>query len=96
MNACSDRIVGTGITYKTYNLTGKAIRIKLNNAWDHFLYHDVWLPAHVVAEYKKFLIVEIDPHVNPNQSLGVSHPYQIGVNKMDIHFGDVEIREDNE
>jgi len=80
------------LEYKHYGLTGKEIDIKFNNSFDNFLYHDLWLPAKVVAEYPKFLIVEILPHINLNQSMGISKPYQVGVNKMRIHFGEVEIR----
>lgn len=82
-----------GIKHKDYHYQGgELIKVKLNDSFDNYLYHDVWLPAEVVAEYPKFIIVEILPHVNPNQHLGESHPYKIGINKLSIHFGDVNIK----
>lgn len=78
-------------SFKCYNITGKEIDIKLNE-YDP-LYNNVWLPAKVVDEYPKFLIVEILPHLNVNEHVGISKPYRLGINKMSINFKEVEIRE---
>jgi hypothetical protein len=78
--------------YKNYGLTDKFLDVKLNDSFDRFLYKNVWLPCYCVAEYEKFLIVEVLPHINPNASQGESHLYKLTVNKPDIYFGDIEIR----
>ena len=87
--------LGNGIKYKWYNITGKTVQIKLNDSPDASVWSGVELPAVVIAEYKKFMIVEILPHYNPNQNMGISKPYRLGINKMDIHFGHTVVKEKN-
>lgn len=79
--------------YKDYSyLVGKEIKMMLKESFDSNLYGNVWLPAKVVAEYPKFIMVEILPHINPNNSFGMSKPYQMGINKTRLFFHEVEIK----
>ena len=78
--------------YKDYDLTGKFIDVKLNDAFDKKLYAGIWLPCYCVKEYEKFLIIEVLPHVNKNFSQGESYLYMMTINKPDIYFRNVEIR----
>lgn len=79
------------IIFKRYNLTGKTVKIRWNDSPDASVWSDVWLPVKIIAEYPKFLIGEVQPHVNPNNSFGISKPYRIGLNKTAIAFGEINL-----
>lgn len=77
--------------FKTYNITGRNVKVKLNNSCDASTWGSVWLPAKIIAEYPKFLIAEILEHRNP-RGQGMSWPYRITLNKVDLYFKDVELK----
>lgn len=81
------------LNYKWYGYEpGKEMLFKWNDP-PCSIWKDCWLPAVVVAEYPKFIVIEVQPHKNVNQSLGMSKPYRVGVNKMNLLFKGMELRE---
>lgn len=73
-------------------VVGEHISVKLNTSFNPALYNKVWLPCVVIGDYEKFVVVEVQPHINPNSSQGMSHPYNITVSKHDIKTGNTKIR----
>ena len=78
--------------YRHYNITGEEMKVKFNSSFDNVLYKDIWLPVKIIAEYPKFLLVEVLSHFNPNGGYDFSIPYRRCINKMAIEFGEVEIK----
>ena len=78
--------------YPYYGLAGKYIKVKLKQSWDTATYNNVWLPCYVVSEYPKFIRVEVQPHINPNDSFGESKPYMMSISKAAITFNEVNIK----
>ena len=79
-------------TFPVFNITGEPIKIQINND-EPTVYSGEWIPAEVIAEYPKFLVINILPHKNqkPN-AMGECKGYTISVNKLAIHFREVRIR----
>lgn len=79
--------------YKKYYLTGRHVKIKWKDSPDSSVWGNQWMPAIVLAEYPKWLLVEIQPHYNTSGfAQGKSHPYRIGVSKAALAFGEFEMR----
>ena len=82
----------TTLSFKDYELaSGDNIRIKFVR--NSGILNKIWLPAKVIEEYERFVMVEILPHNNPN-GYDKSKPYKLTINKMNIEFRDVLIKKD--
>ena len=82
-----------GMKFKPLEFTGN-IKIKFYKGTpDDSLFTKFWMPAKVIADYEKFFIVEILPHLNPYRNFGKSKPYRMGINKTRLYFGEVKIKE---
>ena len=73
-------------------VVGEHVNVKLNTSFNPALYNNVWLPCVVIGDYEKFVVVEVQPHINPNSSQGMSHPYNMAINKHDVKIGNTKIR----
>lgn len=80
------------VEYKWYGYTGKEMLLKWNDSPDT-IWDDCWIPVKIIAEYPRYLVAEVLPHINPNRSMGKSKPYRIGVNKMNLLFKGIELKE---
>lgn len=80
----------TALSFKDYELaSGDNIRIKF--ARNSGILNNIWLPAKVIKEYERFVMVEILPHNNPH-GYDKSKPYRLTINKMNIELRDVLIK----
>lgn len=80
--------------FRDYGLEGKQVLLRWNDSPCTETWHGVWMPAVCLKEYKKWLLMEIQPHFNTNKNWGKSKPYRIGVGKINLMFGDFSIKED--
>ncbi len=80
------------LQYKNYGYEGKEMLLKWSDP-PHAVWENVWLPIKIIKEYPRWLLVEVQPHVNGNLSLRMSSPYRMGVNKMSLILGDYKIKE---
>lgn len=69
-------------------------RMMWNDSPDTSVWKDVWIPVVILKKYPKWMLVEVQPHKNPNGQ-GISRPYRIGVNRMALKFGEVRLIEVN-
>ena len=82
------------LSYKWYGYEpGKEMLLKWIDPPDP-IWRDMWMPVKVLKEYPKYILVEVQPHMNVNQAFGMSKPYRIGVNKMSLLLGDYQLKED--
>ena len=85
------RNMSTGKMFKNFGITGKEIEIMFRDMPDP-LFNHFFMPAKVLEEYNKYLVVEIQPHYNPYNYQGISKPYRWGVNKTCLWSGDTIIK----
>lgn len=77
--------------FKRFGLKGKDVSVMFKDAPD-LLFENFFMPAKVLEEYDKYILLEIQPHYNPYMSQGISRPYRVGVNKTCIWLGDTVIK----
>lgn len=63
-----------------------------NDSPDTSVWRDVWVPVVILKKYPKWMLVEVQPHKNPN-GMGISKPYRIGINQMALKFGEIRLME---
>lgn len=91
----SARDMSTERMFKNFGITWKEVSVCFKDGAPDKIFTNFFMPAKVVAEYKKYLILEIQPHYNPYVSQGISRPYRICANKTRIWLGDVVVKLNN-
>ena len=71
---------------------GTMLRAKFKNNPDNYIFGNVFLPLKITAEYPNWFLCEVQPHVNPVNSWGISKPYPMTIHKFSLRSGDVVIR----
>lgn len=59
---------------------------------DNFIFQDVWLPIHIVAEHKYWWDAIVTQHKNPHSIWDDSKPYHMSINKHALTVGEIQIR----
>ena len=74
--------------FKTYGLTGQTVKIKLvdKSLKEAYPWNDTEVPVKITAEYPKFLVGTVLPHMN-HKGFGNSRPYTVTIPKFDIQRG---------
>ena len=72
--------------------TGREVEAKFAVNPDPYLYN-CYIPVKIGKEYPKWWDSTVLPHINPNESQGISKPYPMSIKKWDIKCGDVKLRE---
>ena len=57
------------------------------------VWKDVWMPVEILEEYPTWMLAEVKQHLNPNGGFKGSKPYKIGINKMNLLFGGIKLKE---
>lgn len=61
---------------------------------DASVWRDVWMPIIILKNYPTWILVEVQPHMNPHGQ-GMSKPYKIGINRMALRHGEIRLMEVN-
>ena len=74
--------------FTTYGLTGQTVKIKLvdKSLKEAYPWNDTEVPVKITAEYPKFLVGTVLPHMN-HKGVGNSRPYTVTIPKFDIQRG---------
>ena len=76
--------------FKEFGIEGQEIQVMFHDA-PNAIFNGFYIQARVIKEYKKYILIEILPHHNPNRPWGISESYRMCINKTDIWIGNTVI-----
>lgn len=71
---------------------GDKIEVKKRRSSVNYIWDNIWIPAKIVDIYPKYIVVEVLAHYNEKYGFGISRPYRITINTMELLLDEVEMR----